>query len=124
MHPSYTFRSEVLHELLHQRWFTLSNDGWHDVVAGLIRDRQLEMALDKLDQMHIEGIRIHPWLQDMMVYTLCEAEDFDEALKMMRQRTSNGEMMISATLWYSFLDTASRALHVSQPDRWCKFCER
>lgn len=124
MHPSYTFRSEVLHELLHQRWFTLSNGGWHDVVAGLIRDRQLEMALEKLDQMHVEGVRIHPWLHDMMVHTLCETEDLDEALKIMRQRTSNGERMISATLWYSFLDTASRALHVSQPDPRCKFCER
>ena len=116
MHPSYTFRGEVLYELLHQRWFTLSSDGWHDLVAGLIKDRQIEMALDKLDQMHGENIRIQPWLHDMMVYNLCEAEEFDEALKIMKQRTSSGEMMISATLWYSLLDTASRALHVSQPD--------
>ncbi|SLM33839.1 Pentatricopeptide repeat [Lasallia pustulata] len=112
MHPSYTFRSEILHEMLHQRWFTLSNDGWHDFVAGLIKDRQLEMALDKFEQMNVEGIRIQPWLHDMMVYVLCEAEEIDEALKIMRQRTSNGEMMISATLWYSFLDAASRALHL------------
>lgn len=120
MHPSYTFRSDVLHELLHQRWFTLSNDGWHDVVAGLIKDRQIEMALGKLEQMQAEGIRIHPWLHDMMVYILCEAEEFGEAVKIMRQRTFDGEMMISATLWYSLLDTASRALHVSQPDPRCK----
>ena len=112
MHPSYTFRSEILHEMLHQRWFTLSTDGWHDLVAGLIKDRQLEMALDKLEQMNVEGIRIQPWLHDMMVYILCEAEEIDEALKIMRQRTSNGEMILSATLWYSFLDAASRALHV------------
>lgn len=121
MHPSYIFRSEVLHELLHQRWFTLSNDGWHDVVAGLIRDRQIEMALNRLEQMQEKGIRVQPWLHDMMVYILCEAEEIDEALKILRQRTSGDEMMISATLWYSFLDTASRTLHVSQPDPWCNF---
>ena len=110
----------MLHELLHQRWFTLSSDGWHDLVVGLIKDRQIEIALDRLEQMQGEGIRIQPWLHDMLVYNLCEAEEFDEVLKIMRWRISSGEMMISASLWYSLLDTASRALHVSSSDHWCK----
>lgn len=77
----------------------------------MIRDRQLELALDVVELLQEEGTRIHPWLYDLIVYNLCDAEEFDEVLKIMRHRTTNGELLISATLWFYFLDTASRALH-------------
>jgi len=77
----------------------------------MIRDRQLELALDALERMRKEGTRIESWLFDMMIYTLCTAEEFDSALEMIEYRVSDGERTISATLWYHLLDTASRALH-------------
>ncbi len=61
--------------------------------------------------MRKEGTRIESWLYDMMIYTLCSAEEFDSALILMEYRVSDGELTISATLWYHLLDTASRALH-------------
>ena len=61
--------------------------------------------------MQNEGLKIDPWLYDMMIYTLCSAEEFDAALNLMQRRISSGELYISATLWYHLLDTASRALH-------------
>ncbi|MCJ1474506.1 hypothetical protein MMC13_003164 [Lambiella insularis] len=110
IHPDYMLRNEVLDELK-SRWFTLTNDGWHDVVAGCIRDRQIEVALDKLEQMRAADIPVQPWLHDLFVYTFCMTGDFDEVLHFMRYRIDNFELDLSATLWYYILDTASCALH-------------
>lgn len=105
-------RKDIL-EHLRQRWFTVTEDGWHAMIVGMIRDRQLEMVLDTVDllQGEEEETKIKPWLYDMIVYTLCDVEEFDEALKIMRYRVCSGEPEISATLWFYLLDTASRALH-------------
>ncbi len=110
VHPDYLLRQRILEEL-RQRWFSLTKDGWHDVVVGLLRERQPELALDTLDQMQKEGAKIDSWLFDLIIYTLCSAEEFDSAVNLMQHRISSGELHISATLWYHLLDTASRALH-------------
>lgn len=82
------------------------------MIVGMIRDRQLEMALDTVELLQGEGdTKIKPWLYDMIIYTLCDVEEFDEALKILRYRVSSGELLISGTLWFYLLDTASRALH-------------
>lgn len=112
IHPDYLVRKKLLDEM-RQRWFFISNDGWHDLIAGLLRDRQIELALDTFDFIRKEGISIHSWLQDMIVYTLCDIEEFDEVLAIMRYRTSAGERAISPLLWFYILDTASRSLHHS-----------
>lgn len=69
------------------------------------------MALDYLEQMRAESIRIHPWLHDLFAYCFCDTGDFDEVLKLMRYRLENAEFEISPTLWYYILDTASRSHH-------------
>ncbi len=81
------------------------------MVAGLVRDRQLEIALDTLGRMRKERVRIEPWLYDMMIYALCSAEEFDSAVTLMEYRMSDGELNISGSLWHYLLDTASRTLH-------------
>ncbi len=112
IHPDYLMRKAVLEEM-HRRWFSISNDGWHDLIAGLLRDRQLELALDTFDSAQKEGVRIQSWLQDMIIYILCDIEEFDEVLVRMRHRISEGDLAISPTLWFYILDNASRALHHS-----------
>ncbi|KAL6719878.1 hypothetical protein ACLMJK_001799 [Lecanora helva] len=112
VHPDYLLRQHVIEEL-RQRWFSLTKDGWHDYTAGLIKDQQLELALDALEEMRREGIRIGSWLHDMMIYILCSAEEFDAAVSLMETRISDGELNISPTLWHYILDSASRALHHS-----------
>ena len=81
------------------------------MVAGLIRERQLELAFDALEQMYKERFKVDSWLYDLIIYNLCSAEEFDSAVNLMQQRISSGELYISATLWYHLLDSASRALH-------------
>lgn len=117
IHPDYNLRGNILAEL-RQRWFTLTNDGWHDVIAGLLKDKHLEMALNQLEQMQREGNQIKSWLYDMFVYTLCEVEEFEEASALIKNRIAGGEMRVSANLWFYLLDTASRALSV------CRLCYR
>lgn len=89
----------------------MTKDGYHYLTASLIRERQLELALESLKHMQREEIKIQPWLYDLMMYTLCFLEDFDEALRLMRHRLDTGELLISDSLWAFLLDTASRALH-------------
>lgn len=96
---------------MRQKWFVISNEGWHDLIAGLLRDRQLELALDALELLQREGSKIRPWLYDMVIYTLCDAEEFDQIIKILRYRIAKGELLISPTVWFYLLDTASRALH-------------
>ena len=110
IHPDYVLRQKILHEL-HERWLTVTEDGWHDVIVGLIRDRQLEVAMINLENIERQGIQVRPWLYDILVYNLCDLSEFDEALKIMQRRISSGETLISLSLWHHFLDSASRSLH-------------
>lgn len=110
IHPDYLLRSHILSEL-RQRWLSLDRNGWHDLVVGLLRDRQIERALDTLEQMQKEGVTPSPWLYDTMIYTLCAAEEFDEALKLLEFCVESDDLPISPTLWSHALDSASRALH-------------
>lgn len=100
------------------RWYPLTNDGWHYLVVGLLRDRQYEVALDKLEQMQQEGVHIHRWLYDIFIYLFCEAGELDEALKILTYRVDHGDMDISANVWYYMLDACSTVYHVS-----LKFCQ-
>ena len=110
IHPDFLLRREILQEL-HQRWFTITPDGWHDIIAGLIRDRQIEVAMKNLEAAEKQGIEIETWLYDMIVYNLCSIREFDEALQIMQRRYFSSESSISQTLWYHLFDSASCALH-------------
>ena len=83
------------------------------MITGLLKERQIEVALDALEHMQREGIKIESWLYDMMIYTLCSAEEFDMAVSMIERRVNAGDISISALTWYHLLDTASRAFHHS-----------
>ena len=61
--------------------------------------------------MRADETRIYSWLYDMLIYALCDVGEFDEPVRLMQQRLDQGELMISGTVWYYLLDTASRALH-------------
>ena len=110
VHPDYILRRQILEDL-RQRWFTLSNEGWHDVIVGLLRDKQLESAVETLQSVQQEGIRIQPWLYDMLIFNLCDVGEHDEALSLMQFRVEHGEQLISGTVWHYLLDSGSRAYH-------------
>jgi hypothetical protein len=110
VHPDYLLRTEVLNHM-RAKWYQLSDGGWHDVVAGLIREGSLEIAMDRMEEMQRTGIRILPWLYDLIIYALAEREEMDAVLRLLEQRVAQGDMNISGTLWYYLLDVSGRALH-------------
>lgn len=95
-----------------ERWFGLSPEGWHNLVTGLLRDRQFELAMDKLDQMHSDEIPVQGWLYDIFIYKLCHAGELDEALQLLIYRFQNVRKNIAPPVWYYMLDKFSRAFHV------------
>jgi len=112
IHPDYLLRAEIMQEMK-ERWFGLSPEGWHNLIAGLLRDRQYEVAVDKLEQMQSDQIQVQPWLYDIFQYQLCEADELDEAYKLLIYRYENSRAEISPAVWYYLLDKFSSAFHVS-----------
>lgn len=110
VHVDHLLRTDVL-DYMSRRWYQLSEDGAHDVAAGLLREGLFEEALQRLDSMWQEGMRIQPWLLDMAVYVLCEASEISEAHRIMHLRVDTTELNLSRSLWMFFLDKASEARH-------------
>lgn len=110
VHVDHLLRTDVL-DYMAQRWYTLSEDGAHDVAAGLFREGLFEQALRRLDMMRQQDIPIQGWLLDMAIYTLSQANEIPEAYRIIRQRSDSGETNISRSLWLFFLDKASTARH-------------
>ncbi|KAJ5753450.1 uncharacterized protein N7511_007603 [Penicillium nucicola] len=109
VHPDYLLRQEILCKL-RDRWLTLSPAGWHFVVAGLLRENQIELALEQAALMGRKDIFIENWLHGMIIYTLCDHHEFHEVFDLMCARVDQGHDM-SNHLWAHVLTTASEALH-------------
>ncbi|ORY18643.1 hypothetical protein BCR34DRAFT_473166 [Clohesyomyces aquaticus] len=110
VHPDYLLRNEIL-EYMQERWLSLNDKGHNLVVAGLLRDRLFEQALEKIDAMVQQHIAVAPWLYDTALYFLIDYGEVEEAyqLLLMRQNLSNGKP--SAALWTHFLGCAARLHH-------------
>jgi pentatricopeptide repeat protein len=110
VHPDYLLRQEIL-RTLRDRWLPLSPAGWHYVVAGFLRENQFELALDHIAHMERKEIMVENWLHSLLIYNLCDIGDFDEVLRQMRKRTSQGHDM-TTELWLYVLDVAVAASHL------------
>lgn len=80
------------------------------MITGYLREGQFEMALKSLSHMEAQDIPVEDWLYGLLIYNLCDAEEFDEALRLMRSRLGRGHVL-SPNLWYGVLDMACDALH-------------
>ena len=96
-----------------ERWFTLSDRGHNFVVAGLLRDRCFEQALDKIESMTAEQIPVSPWVSDMAIYLLLDNKDLEEAYQLVLMRQNSKNKNLSLSLWMQLLDCASKLHHVS-----------
>jgi len=94
------------------RWIPLSVNACHDVVAGHVKEVQLELALDGLEEMRRAGMHVQGWLYDMTTFMLCQMGELDEARELTAFRISIGSN-VSFGAWYCLLDAACTMLHVS-----------
>ncbi|KAL4801492.1 hypothetical protein BDV18DRAFT_149048 [Aspergillus unguis] len=109
VHPDYTLRQDVL-RILRDQWLPVSPDGWHYVVAGLIREHQFELAFDHLENMERKGIVMKDWLHSLLIYYLCEFQEFDHVSQLIETRLNQGHR-ITRKLWEHVLEVAADARH-------------
>ena len=111
IHPDHLLRTDIL-DYMKSKWIGVNETGEHDITAGLLREGLFEQALERLDGMERQHMRVQGWLLDMFVYMLCEGGEVGEASRIMHGRHLGGELNISRQLWHHFLDKASEADHI------------
>jgi hypothetical protein len=82
------------------------------VVAGLLRDRLFEQALQKIDEMNQQRIRVQDWLLDKAIWILLDYKEIEEAWHLLLARQQPGRTSLSQPLWTQFLDVAAELCHV------------
>ncbi|KAF1912869.1 hypothetical protein BDU57DRAFT_457841 [Ampelomyces quisqualis] len=125
VHPDYLLRTEII-EYMKSRWLPLSPRGQNFVVAGMLRERNFEQALDMLEDMIGKQVRVESWLLDEAMWILLEYGEVEEAfhvlsLKDQLQRGVNGtgSAKLSSALWGALLDHgARRQLYESTKTVW------
>ncbi|KAI1503042.1 hypothetical protein F5X99DRAFT_376582 [Biscogniauxia marginata] len=110
VHPDYTLRSAVLLEM-RNRWYSLTPQDEISVILGLLRDKQYELALDRLEEMNKNPTNIPPWLYDIFIYTFGSLGFQPETLAILKHRLRVADVLkapISLNAWQFLLDVFSR----------------
>ncbi|KAF2127514.1 hypothetical protein P153DRAFT_432642, partial [Dothidotthia symphoricarpi CBS 119687] len=111
VHPDYLLRTEIL-EYMKARWFTLSDRGHGFVVAGLLRERNFEQALETLEDMIKKKTRIEDWLFDKAIWMLLEFGEVEEAFYVLSLRADMvggiNVVKMDNALWGALLDAAGQ----------------
>ncbi|KAF2799853.1 hypothetical protein K505DRAFT_293900 [Melanomma pulvis-pyrius CBS 109.77] len=107
VHPDYLLRNEIL-EYMRERWFSLSARGHNMVVAGLLRDRLFEQALEKIGEMVSQRVQVEGWLWDKTMWLLLDYGEIEEAYQTLLLRQNNGNVKLTTALWTHFLDCAAQ----------------
>ncbi|KAF1811633.1 hypothetical protein P152DRAFT_376498, partial [Eremomyces bilateralis CBS 781.70] len=110
VHPDFILRNEVL-EYVSQRWYNLPSSYHYDVVSGLIREGQFEMAIKKLEDMWVRAIPFPNWLRGMLIHSLCNVEEIEEAFRQVKLAEEQAPNALTGPIWYHFLDAASSIHH-------------
>ncbi|KAJ0142668.1 hypothetical protein CTA2_1364, partial [Colletotrichum tanaceti] len=109
VHPDYLVRNEVI-TALKQSWAEVSVDGQSHIALGLLRDGQLEMALDALETMMDKQVAIPSWVYDIFIFIFAQHGYVDEAIKLAHGKVHAGSE-VKLAVWYMLLDTCALAYH-------------
>ncbi|KAF1838887.1 hypothetical protein BDW02DRAFT_540686 [Decorospora gaudefroyi] len=118
VHPDYLLRADIL-EYMKPRWLTLSDRGRCFVVAGMLRERHFEQALEMLDDMVRNKAWVESWLFDKAIWMLLEFGEVEEAFYVVSLKegvqsqrkgtgTGTGTVQLSDALWGALLDAAAQ----------------
>ena len=120
VHPDYLLRAEVL-EYMRAKWFPLSPRAQGFVVAGLLRERSFEQALEMLEGM-CGKVRVEAWVWSVAMWSLLEFGEVEEAFYVLglkeraTEKNIGGEVYgvkLSSALWGALLDAAANKQLVS-----------
>jgi hypothetical protein len=112
VHPDYVLGMEVLTRL-EKDWHGFGETGRQYVVAGYVRDLQLEQAVEEIRAMRKEDIPVATWVYDLVVSVLCGVWEFEEAIKVMRMRVEEVGPEQASAVWLYMLEQAVYVSNVS-----------
>ena len=112
IHPSYLLRLTTLSKMK-QNWLSLTASGHAYIIAGLIREKQIESALEAFTTMQSEGHDPPLWLINLLLYATLSINAFPEAESLLSLRLSLATQRdpVSATTWSYILTVSARALY-------------
>ena len=95
---------------MEKRWIALSAEGWHHIIAGLVRERQPELALLRLREMRETGVDPEPWLLNLLIMTFLSTSNFTEIAAMLSLKISQASTgrPIPPVLWSEILSAAAK----------------
>ncbi|KAK4231393.1 hypothetical protein QBC38DRAFT_466666 [Podospora fimiseda] len=114
IHPDYLMRNVILSRMKVEG-VELTVEGKSHVALGMLRENQVEMALDYLEEgMVREGIMIPYWVVEIFVFVLGRRGFLDEAFQLLLSQLGNvdtGIDRVSLNLWHFVLEECSREMH-------------
>ncbi|KAI1469661.1 uncharacterized protein F4812DRAFT_419872 [Daldinia caldariorum] len=110
VHPDYVLRNTALFEMKN-RWYSPTTEDSVNIVIGLLRDNQYELALEKLEELGKTSLHIPLWLYDIFLYTFGDLGFHEEALSILKHRMKVENLVkepLSLNSWQFLLDVFSR----------------
>jgi pentatricopeptide repeat protein len=119
VHPDYLLRAGIL-EYMKSRWFMPSDRARNFIIAGMLRERHFEHALELLEEMVRNKASVESWLFDKTIWMLLEFGEVEEAFYVLSLKegahsksSGTGAVQLSIALWGALLDAAARRQLVS-----------
>lgn len=96
---------------MEKRWFPLTEQGWQHLIAGLVRDRQFELALIQFRKMEAASVSPSSWLLTLLISTFLSISAFPEVFVLLSMRVADAtpSRPVPSILWSHVLSTAARA---------------
>ncbi|KAH7630778.1 hypothetical protein B0T09DRAFT_338423 [Sordaria sp. MPI-SDFR-AT-0083] len=115
VHPDYLLRTDILRSM-GTKGARLDKHAKFSVSLGLLRDGQLEKALDMLDELVQSDQWVPAWIYEVFIYTLSRRGFIEEAVRVMHVRLkarnqNTPSHALPLGTWYFLLDECSRAMH-------------
>ncbi|PFH61210.1 hypothetical protein XA68_17965 [Ophiocordyceps unilateralis] len=114
IHPDYKLRQDVL-ALMRDLWFPVDTAAQQNVVIGLLRDEQYELAYARLTRLIDQDARIDSWVLDLFIMAFGKLGFLDEMLVLLQHRKAfqGASEEVMTTLLYYVLDVCSEAFHLA-----------
>ena len=96
-----------------ESWITPVEITMNHILIGLLKDGQIENALEQLEDLQRKGVQIRSWVYDSATYMLCDLGELEEAANVVKRRVMSGDTNIHQLLWFYLFDLACDRLHVS-----------
>ncbi|RDA86776.1 hypothetical protein CP532_6361 [Ophiocordyceps camponoti-leonardi (nom. inval.)] len=112
-HPDYKLRQDVL-TLMSDRWILVDTAAQQNVVIGLLREEQYELAYARFTRMMEQGVHIDSWVYDLFIMAFGKLGFLDEMMVLLhqRRRLEGASEEVLTTLLYFVLDVCSESFHL------------